>query len=227
MAHSTLSTLFYRGHALRLAIASACCMALLLARATWTGVDDYGFLVWNLFLAWVPLGLSSVLTRVEARGARWPWLALLTAPWLVFLPNAPYLVTDFMHLRNHDSAPLWFDAVMLMAFAWTGLALGVSSLRAWGDVVRARVGRRIATAFIAGAALLAAYGVYLGRFVRLNSWDVVTRPVRTLTTALAPLSHPLTLQRPWMVTIALTLLFLVAYLTTMRPTERDRPSVRR
>lgn len=208
----------------RLLASSVLGLVLLTARAAWTGSTSYGFLVWNLFLAWLPLVFSEIVTRLAARGARAPWLLAVGAAWLLFLPNAPYLVTDFIHLRYQTNAPLWFDAVMLMAFAWTGLALGVASLRQTARVVRHRFGRWASAAFVAAAAALSGYGIYLGRFVRLNSWDVVTRPMHAASEVLAPLAHPLTLQRAWTVTGALGLLFLVAYVTLHPEPREARPT---
>lgn len=209
----------------RLLAASALAIALLGARVIWTGSFAYSFLVWNLALAWAPFGLSTLLERAHQRRARALLLAPIGAAWLLFLPNAPYLVTDFVHLRFRLDAPLWFDAVMLMAFAWAGMALGVASLRDVARVVRIRAGRVgaiAAPAFVAATCALTGYGIYLGRFVRLNSWDVATRPGRTLAEVFAPFAHPLRLQPAWTVTAALGMLFLVVYVTASHAPARDR-----
>ncbi len=209
----------------RLLAASALAIALLAARVTWTGSFVYSFLVWNLALAWAPFGLAHLVGRAHQKGARTLLLAPIGAAWLLFLPNAPYLVTDFVHLRFRLDAPLWFDAVMLMAFAWAGMALGVASLREVAGVVRARAGRvgaLAAPAFVAASCVLTGYGIYLGRFVRLNSWDVATRPAQTLAEVLAPFAHPLRLQPAWTVTAALGLLFLVVYVTSTGATSPTR-----
>jgi uncharacterized membrane protein len=197
-------------------VASALCLALLVARAAWTHTIAYSFLVWNLFLAWVPVALAHGMARLARRRAHPAALLGVGAVWLAFLPNAPYLVTDFIHLRFNTTGPLWFDAVMLTAFAWTGLSLGVASLRTSAAIVRQRVGRVAAIGFVAIVSVLSGYGIYLGRFVRLNSWDIAARPLTALESALAPFAHPFALQRAWTVTIALAALFLVAYVTAGR-----------
>lgn len=197
----------------RLLASSVLGLLLLTARAAWTGSTSYGFLVWNLFLAWLPLVFSEIIERLAARGARAPWLLAVGAAWLLFLPNAPYLVTDFIHLRYQTLAPLWFDAVMLMAFAWTGLALGVASLRQTARVVRQRFGRWAGAAFVAGAAALSGYGIYLGRFVRLNSWDLAAHPGWVMSELLEPLAHPLAMAHAWSVTVTQAALFLMIYAT--------------
>ncbi|HJL05106.1 MAG TPA: DUF1361 domain-containing protein [Polyangiaceae bacterium LLY-WYZ-15_(1-7)] len=101
------------------AVALACAFAgaLLAARFAWTGGLGFAFLLWNLALALAPLALA-----LPARGGAPRFVA-----WLLFFPNAPYLVTDFVHLGAGD-APLWFDVGLLAAFAWAGLLAGCVSL---------------------------------------------------------------------------------------------------
>ena len=194
-----------------LALSSALAVLLLAARIAATRELDYTFLVWNLFLAWVPYALSVAIRGMQTRRVAVPLLAAFFAIWMGFLPNAPYLVTDFIHLRYRDGAPLWFDAVMLASFAWAGVGLGVSSLRICASVVHDRGGAKVATGFIAVAALLTGFGIYLGRFVRLNTWDVATRPATVLRQVLSPLAHPLAHPQAWTVTLTFALFFLVAY----------------
>lgn len=201
-----------------LLLSSALAVLLLAARIVWTHERDYTFLVWNLFLAWVPYGCSVAIRAFHVRRIPTLPLVALFALWIGFLPNAPYLVTDFMHLRYRDGAPLWFDALMLASFAWAGVGLGVASLRICARVVRVRGGARVATGFVAIAALLTGFGIYLGRFVRLNTWDVATHPVTVLTQVLSPLAHPLAHPRAWTVTLTFALFFLVAYSAGRRAT---------
>lgn len=123
-------------------LASGLCGALLLARTVETGSSSYRFLVWNLILAWVPFVLALALYDTNRRGAARPWHLLLAAGWLLFLPNAPYIVTDFLHVGVIGGAPIWFDASLVAAFAATGVMLGLASLllvqavvaRSWGAV---------------------------------------------------------------------------------------------
>jgi uncharacterized membrane protein len=163
---------------LALTLASLGCCAMAAVRALYTGRLAYGFFVWNLFLAWVPLGLSLLLARRHAPGhrpARFETLAL-GALWLAFFPNAPYLVTDLVHLRARSPVPLWFDALMVFAFALTGLCLAFVSLLMVHDLVERHRGRRAGWLFVAAVAGLTGFGIYLGRFLRWNSWDLITRP---------------------------------------------------
>jgi uncharacterized membrane protein len=156
--------------------ASALCVATVEIRTHETGDSYYRFLVWNLILAWVPLAFA---IAAYARATRRIDLgvALLLVPWLLFFPNAPYLLTDFIHLRE-GPAPLWYDALMLSAFAWTGLLLGFASLYLVQLILRRAFGRPVAWLCVVGALGLASVGVYVGRFIRLNSWDALLHPVR-------------------------------------------------
>jgi uncharacterized membrane protein len=189
---------------------------LLAARIAWTRQHDYAFLVWNLFLAWVPYGCTLAIRWLHDKRASHVALVPLFALWLGFLPNAPYLVTDFIHLRYRNGAPLWFDAVMLASFAWAGVGLGAASLRGCSRVVRVRGGALAAAAFVPLAALATGFGIYLGRFVRLNTWDVATRPGTVLEQALSPFADPFGHARAWTVTLTFALFFVVVTVASGR-----------
>jgi uncharacterized membrane protein len=154
--------------------ASVLCIGLLELRIRETGDGYYRFLVWNLFLAWVPLALAAVAYARSRRGVD-PLTSALLVAWLLFFPNAPYLLTDFIHLAQ-GPAPLWYDALMLSAFAWTGLLLGFASLYLVQLNLRRQFGVALSWLGVFGSLVLASFGVYIGRFVRLNSWDVLLHP---------------------------------------------------
>jgi uncharacterized membrane protein len=156
--------------------ASALCVALLEIRVHETGSSYYRFLIWNLTLAWVPFVLA-VAAYARARRAVDLLVWALLVPWLLFFPNAPYLLTDFIHL-DEGPAPLWYDALMLSAFAWTGLMLGFGSLYLVQMILRRAAGSALAWVGVVGALGLASLGVYIGRFIRFNSWDALLHPVR-------------------------------------------------
>ena len=100
-----------------LGLASALCASLELFRELHFGALGFRFLVWNLILAWIPLLLALFVYDRYRRGSPLARLAPALAVWLLFLPNAPYIVTDFVHLSAASSAPLWFDGVVVSAFA--------------------------------------------------------------------------------------------------------------
>jgi uncharacterized membrane protein len=174
-------------------LASLVCAALVAGRALYTGRLSMGYFCWNLLLAWIPLGLSLALARRHApgRSAGRPGTWALGAAWLVFFPNAPYLVTDLVHLRARSPVPLWFDALTMSAFALTGLFVGfVSLLQLHGLVERAH-GPRAGWHFVGAISVLTGVGIYLGRFHRWNSWDLVTRPGQLLEDAASWVLDPL------------------------------------
>jgi len=142
-------------------------------RAHETG-DPYRFLIWNLLLAWVPL-VFAIAAYVRARRRKDVVVAAMLVLWLLFFPNAPYLLTDFLHLVE-GGAPLWYDAMMISAFAWIGLMLGFASLYLVQRILVSAVGRQLAWLGVLVALALCSVGVYIGRFIRLNSWDALLHP---------------------------------------------------
>lgn len=155
--------------------ASAWCVVLLAVRKHEFGAAGYRYLVWNLTLAWIPMLLAILL--VVAYRLRRPAFELvaLGAAWLLFFPNAPYVVTDFIHLGDRHRL---YDTIVLGSFAMTGLALGFASLLLVQLVVTRAAGALLGWATAVGSLFFASVGVYLGRVVRLNSWDAVQRPHR-------------------------------------------------
>jgi uncharacterized membrane protein len=196
--------------AVALGLASTLCLALLKVRTDRTGNSFYGFLVWNLFLAWIPFVLA-VLAYARARRRVDAAAGLLLVLWLLFFPNAPYVLTDFIHLGESTAAPVWYDALMLSAFAWTSLVLGYASLFLVQTVVRRAAGAAWSWLAVATALALASFGVYLGRFVRFNSWDALIRPGRVLDVIRTQLENPFQHPRMIAVLLALTAFLLVGY----------------
>jgi uncharacterized membrane protein len=209
---------------LALALASLLAVGMTVGRAAFTGRVTFIFLCWNLFLAWVPLVLSLALARRQAPG---PGTWALGAGWLAFFPNAPYLVTDVVHLRARSPVPLWFDALLVLAFALTGLCVGLVSLRQVHRLVERGRGPRTGWGFVAVVSGLTGIGIYLGRFHRWNSWDLVTRPGELLADVSRWLLDPLANARSVAVAGVFGGVFGAAYLmlfaVTRRPLRASRP----
>ena len=186
---------------LALLVASAFCVGLIVLRSLATGTGPRVWLVWNLILAWVPFWLALAVYDGRRRGASARVLLPLSALWLVFFPNAPYILTDFVHLEHEGAAPLWFDALVIASFAFTGLLLGYVSLYLMQAVVRSRFGTLAGWAAAIGTLALSSVGIYLGRFLRVNSWDVVTNPDYLLGIARLRLEDPL--GNPQLIAVAL------------------------
>jgi uncharacterized membrane protein len=193
-------------------LSTVLCVGMLKARVEWSQQSSYLWLMWNLFLAWSPYGLSLVAGFLRDLGAaRWWSLAPLGTAWLLVFPNAPYLLTDFIHLKPRHGIPLWFDVALLALFAATGWLLGLLSLEVWKRLLEERVGRLGAWVGVALVSVLCGYGIYLGRVERWNSWDVLTDP-RPLFSAVGahlrePTDHPELLG----ITALFTVLVLLSY----------------
>ena len=200
---------------LSLLAASALCVAIQEVRTEETGDPYYRFLLWNLFLAWIPLALAiGAYSRARRRVDALVWVSLVV--WLLFFPNAPYLLTDFVHL-NEGPAPLWYDALMLSAFAWTGLLLGFASLYLVQMILRRAFGLRLAWVAVVGALALASVGVYIGRFIRFNSWDALLHPLRVADVIQGQLTAvPMRMAEAL---LALTAFLLVGYLAVYSFTD--------
>ena len=163
------------------AFATAICALLLGVRRCFSEGFDAGGLFGNLLLAWIPYVLAlAVCTMLEMGVQRRSLLVACLVLWVLFFPNAGYIVTDLVHLRNRPPVPKWFDYFFITAYAWTGLALGYMALSLLQRKIATIRGPRIAWAFTVGMLAAGALGVYVGRFFRWNSWDVITRPWKPL-----------------------------------------------
>jgi len=155
---------------------SAVCIGMLLVRFTVTGKMHYGGLFGNLLLAWIPMLLALFIWRMPSGGSRgWFWVTLIL--WILFYPNAFYITTDFVHLKT-SGVFRWFDILMTMSFAVGGMFLGCLSLYLLHLFVRQRFGWWVGWLFAGGTLALGSFGIYLGRVLRWNSWDVVARPLK-------------------------------------------------
>jgi uncharacterized membrane protein len=196
-----------------LGVASCGCLLMIVLRVAVTGSIRYTFLLWNLFLAWIPYFLALAVRRIVV-GRRFaadtavgagvavgvkPLAVLLALAWLFFYPNAPYILTDFIHVIRTpvkiqpphplitENALLWYDIILNSAFAFIGHLIGLISLLILHRTIGRRYNRRRGWAFTVVATALGGYGIYLGRFERLNSWDIAREPLRTLQIAFANL----------------------------------------
>ena len=216
--HRTLS----RNSFYSLLFCSVVSLCVLAVRVYLSQTHHYMFLIWNLFLAWIPFAFAiwvAVLDKLWP-SSRW----MLIAPsgmWLLFFPNAPYIVTDFIHLQRIEPLALWFDIALLVLFAWTGCFLGVSSLQMMQSVVRRRIGRLWSWAFVLTTLGLSGVGIYLGRFLRFNSWDLLTRPAHLLGNILDALANPMAHQRAIGVSLMFSLFMLVCYVTFLSARRRS------
>ena len=221
-----------------LLLASACCALLVAVRIIWKWHElpeahswqgliglrgaTFFFLIWNLFLAWIPYLAALWVNQQQRRGAGWFPLCAGLLFWLAFLPNAPYIVTDFVHFRALPSIPLWFDLVLLFSSASTGLLLGLLSLREVHTVLKRWLPDTLTWLIVLIVIGLAGFGVWLGRFQRWNSWDLVTRPHHLFSDIITTLSERHALLHAVGVSALLSGILLVGY--GILSTLLERPS---
>jgi uncharacterized membrane protein len=172
--------------------------------------EDVPYL-WNLFLAWIPFALALLIYDGHRRGARPVQLLGLGLLWLLFLPNAPYIVTDFKYLADMTGKTFLFEGLLIGTAASSGLLLGFMSLYLIQAIVRRAAGARYAWLFVFVALGLSSVGVYLGRVLRWNSWDVFVRPGSLFGELAGALVDPLAHPRPIAITILFTSFLLASY----------------
>ncbi|MDQ2690982.1 MAG: DUF1361 domain-containing protein [Chloroflexota bacterium] len=173
-------------------IACAVCVGLVLARVAYSESERHLGLIWNLFLAWIPFILAYFAHAVSWRRASlYLLMPLIAFLWLIFFPNAPYMLTDLQDLsRRASDAPLWYDVIVVGWSSWTGMLLGVISLYLMQDIIVRNFGHAAGWIFVFVVSALSSFGIYVGRFVRLNSWDILQNPAETAQEVLGIIIDP-------------------------------------
>jgi len=217
-----------------LALTSMLACVLLALRIALVGQFRQLYLVWNLFLAWMPLffALTAVCLAQTRPQRRW-WFFSAAAAWLLFFPNAPYIFTDLIHLGPKFHNRYWTDLVLILIFALIGLVLGFLSLFLMQRLVARRYGWPAGWLFVSVVATLSGFGIYVGRFFRWNSWDVVLNPFNLLADTgqwlIALTSHPHGLKIPALFATMLFVAYLLLYSLThlsagLNAAMRSRPA---
>ncbi len=185
-------------------------LCMIAGRMLYTG-NGYGtFLVWNLFLAWLPFAFSKLLMKENLK----PFVQYgLLGIWLLFFPNAPYIITDLFHLKQRTPVPYWYDLLLLFWASWNGLLLGIMSLMNVERFLQRRFKPRTVNIMINLCLILCAFGVYAGRFLRWNSWDVVYNPGSIISDVAHIARYPADNLRTWGVTFFFSLLMITIYRT--------------
>jgi uncharacterized membrane protein len=186
---------------------------LLVGRAVVTGLVVYAFLLWNLFLAYIPYGITQWVAGRDKIFRHSLLFCLVSLTWLLFIPNSFYIVTDLFHLHKFDDAPKWFDLLLIFSFAWNGLLLGLLSVRAIEKMHEVKWGRGFSTIFLFTVMWLCAFGVYVGRYLRFNSWDIVSQPFALVQEMMALLLHPIYNKMEWGMISTYAIFMLMIYIT--------------
>ncbi len=184
-------------------------LGLVVLRIWYTRELTFIYMPWNLFLAVVPYCL---LKCVSPGLIRKPFpFALLFIAWLIFIPNTFYMITDLFHLFKRDNIPQWFDLVLLLSYAWNGLILGTLSIRQMEKMLAIRVPRLPGELFIAAMMFLNAFGVYLGRYLRFNSWDVLSNPFELFMDIGNLIVQPFEYKGAWAMILSFTAMMMIMY----------------
>jgi len=191
---------------------------LLCARIAETGSPRYIFLLWNLFLAFVPYTISYWLCNNQPVRNKLKLIAAISA-WLLFIPNAFYILTDLFHLDEISAAPKWFDLLLLLSFAWNGLFFGVASLRQMEITVQKISGKGSSLLIVFIVMWLNAFGIYIGRFLRYNSWDIITQPFSLFSEMLEILLHPFKNRMEWGMISCYAVFMSLLYITIIKMSE--------
>lgn len=186
---------------------------MVIARILMVQQYSYRFLVWNLFLGAIPYGISRWLQLnpcLIQNKFRFGGLLIL---WILFLPNSFYILTDLFHLSGYYGMKMWFDLTMIVSFAWNGMLLGVLSVREMEKIMQQYFLKRTTLFFIYPIMLLNAFGIYIGRFLRFNSWDVITNPFELFSDMAIMFFNPLSFKPEWITIICFSILMTIIYLT--------------
>ena len=185
-------------------------MSLLFIRILFTKELTYGFFPWNTILAIVPLLFSRKLTDKD----EWNKYTIgLLSGWLLFFPNAPYIITDLFHFSKDPGVPYWFDLVLVVSGTWNGMLLGFLSLMQVERFLLKKLSVKWTGLIIALCILLCGYGIYLGRYLRYNSWDILTNPIELLSAIANHILSPFDNSRIWAFTIVFSMMFGIIYFT--------------
>lgn len=200
-------------HTLFIGVLSVFCFGLSLLRVELSGTRHFLFLNWNLFLAFIPWILTVILTLSSKLQQSKLAVFGMLGVWLLFFPNASYILTDLFHLSHHSSMPIWFDLVLILSFAWTGLLYGFLSLWYLEELMEQFLSKRWITLISVVLMFVSSFGIYIGRYLRWNSWDLLHHPARIMGDVgdriINPVDHP----RTWGVTIFMGLFLTMLYVT--------------
>ncbi|WP_330745218.1 DUF1361 domain-containing protein [Chryseobacterium sp. CP-77] len=169
------------------------------------------FLNWNLFLAWIPLLLSSLVLAFNIRSKI--SLVFIIIIWILFFPNSPYILTDLFHLRARNSIPIWYDLIVILSYAWTGLICGFISLNDIEKRLSDYGKKNSINGIIVFFLFMSSFGVYLGRFLRWNSWDVLHDPFGLFSDIVVRFIYPMEYTKTWGVTLLMGIMLNLMYFT--------------
>jgi uncharacterized membrane protein len=206
-----------------LGLMSGLCIALFGIRVVLTGTVHLWFIIWNLGLAWISLVIIWILSnRLEkSRWLSWQNISL-SALWLIFLPNTWYVLTDFVHVSTNGEISQLFDIVLMGILTTCGFILGFTSLYLMHKQLRKRISGQASGTAVALIILISSFGIYLGRDLRWNSWDVVTNPSGVIISVsdrvVDPFGHPRAINMTGLFFVLIGVIYLAIWIF-MRPEQ--------
>lgn len=187
------------------------------------GSYSYLFLAGNLFLGWIPLFLSSLISPAQKAWTQ----CIVFFGWLIFFPNSFYLITDLVHLRERAGVPYWFDIFLVFSAVLNGVLMGYVSFMNMEKHLTQKFSSEKTTVIMMGCLFLCSFGIYIGRVLRWNSWDIIVNPTGLGSEVMYRVIHPFRNSGTWIMTVVLTLFFGVFYLAIRRMmvvVKSDNPS---
>jgi uncharacterized membrane protein len=184
-------------------------------KATRGAFGTFFFLIWNLFLAWIPYWIALFLdffSRLKKTPSIFTMVFLIII-WLLFFPNAPYIITDLLHLEDRFIVPHWYDLMLIVSFAWTGLILGYCSLFEVQRYLEQHFKPWIVWGIISTAICLSGFGVYMGRIQRWNSWDIMIHPYAMVKQEVHILTNPFDYLNTLGMAVVLSGFLMIGYMT--------------
>ncbi|MEP6844532.1 MAG: DUF1361 domain-containing protein [Panacibacter sp.] len=194
-------------------ISMAFTVAMVVLRFLYTDDKQYFFYPWNLFLATMPLFFSRQLNRVKKFNLK---ASMLLFCWLLFLPNAPYIITDLFHFQERPLIPYWFDLLIVISGAWNGIALCIISLMQVERFLAKHIKPKWRFPCTIALITLCSYGIFLGRYKRYNSWNIITNPGNLIHTFISHIAEPREHIQAWMFTVSFAMLLAIMYFTVKK-----------
>jgi uncharacterized membrane protein len=179
-------------------------ISLVILRIQLTDSIFYGFMLWNLFLAFIPFFLSK---QIHSKLSLW----ILFPIWLLFLPNAPYILTDIFHLKQGTEMPMWYDLLLILTFSFTGIVYFFASLKILYQKITKYYTKTVANTVIYLSIILSSFGIYLGRYLRWNSWEIIHKSNQMLSDIFTRICNPLEHPKTWGITIGYSILFGIVF----------------
>lgn len=185
-------------------------------RIFYSGTIRYIFMSWNIFLAWIPYALSAYFIHYQQK-QKWKQ-AFLFCSWFLFFPNALYIVTDLVHLRTESTMPWWYDTILIFSAAFVGLLMAIVSLLRAETFLSTMLSKKTMLFLMPMILFISSFGVYLGRFQRWNSWDVVGNPLSLAYDIASKIINPFDHYKVWVITLLFTAIYsLLFYFIKLMP----------